>query len=129
MHGKTELTIFWTILISWETFAKTKQLQWLVDIEWIMIIQKWLSMLTLIVIHENDSYKMIHANLTDIGYKCLNHKQNWLLQWKLTIEVQAYLIKLFQISIKWLISLSDIAFILDVPIFSMENNERPKWKR
>ena len=48
------------------------------------------------------------------------------LQWKLTIEVQAYLIKLFPIFIKRLISLSDIAFILDAPIFSMENNERPK---
>ena len=44
-----------------------------------------------------------------------------LLQVKLRIEVQAYLIKLF---IRWLISLYDIAFILDAPMFS-----RPKWKR
>ena len=47
-------------------------------------------------------------------------------QWKPRVEVQAYLIKFFPIFIRWLISLYDIAFILDVLIFSDKDRLNPK---
>ena len=77
VHGKIEQTIFWTILILWEMFARIKQLLAVLEdtkmirhLIWVIRNDSffWFCMLTLIMIHEYDSYKMIHANLTDIGY-------------------------------------------------------------